>query len=344
MDDRPAPGRMQALSGCAVFGAPGLRALLFGFAAIMLATATVHAQAPDWPTRPVRVLVGYPAGGANDLIARSLAARLGEALKQTFIVENRTGAAGSIAADAAARAVPDGYTLYMMSSAQALAPSVRKDITYDPVKDFRAIALVASAPYFLLVHNSVPARSVAEFVALAKSKPGKMNYASSGIGAGAHLTTTLFMRVAGIDLNHVPYRGDADLLTDLVAGRVDATFMTVSATLPHIRSGAIYALAVTSTERLPLAPNVPTIAESGYPDFDMTPWWGLVGPAALPDAIVRKIAAAARPILESREFRDQFFSQGITPQKLGPEEFAQRIAQDSARFADIVRRSGIEKQ
>jgi tripartite-type tricarboxylate transporter receptor subunit TctC len=260
------------------------------------------------------------------------------------VVENKTGAAGSIAADAAAKAAPDGYTLYMMSSAQVLAPSVRNDITYDLVKDFRPIALVASAPYFLLVHNSVPARSVAEFVALAKSKPGKLNYASSGVGAGPHLTSSLFMTVAGIDLNHVPYRGDGDALIDLVAGRVEATFMSVAPTFPHIQSGALRALAVSSAERLPLLPNVPTVAESGYPGFDMSAWWGLVGPAALPDAVVRKVAAAVRPILDSKEFRDQFASQGITPQKLGPEEFARRIAQDSVKFAEIVKRAGIVKQ
>src|SRR5262245_6305658 len=181
------------------------------------AVAPASAQTTDWPTRPVRVLVGYPAGGANDLVARALCARLAEALKQPFVVENRSGAAGTLAADAGARAAPDGYTLFMLSSAQVLAPSVRKTVNFDPVKDFRAIALAASSAYFLAVHPSVPAKSVAEFVALAKAKPGAMNYASSGVGAGPHLTSSLFMAVAGIQLNHVPYRGDADAIVDLVA-------------------------------------------------------------------------------------------------------------------------------
>lgn len=317
---------------------------LLGLGAIVLAPGVLYAQAPDWPARPVRVLVGYPAGGANDLVARAVAGRLGESLKQSIVVENKTGAAGSIAADAAAKAAPDGYTLYMMSSAQVLAPSVRKDVTYDPVKDFKAIALAAYAPYLLAVHHSVPARSVAEFVALARSKPGKMNYASSGAGAGPHLTSSLFMTVAGIDLNHVPYRGDADAMIDLVAGRVESSFISVAPTFPHIQSGALRALAVSSAERLPLLPNVPSVAESGYSGFDMGAWWGLVGPAALPDAIVRKAAAAVRPILDSREFGDQFAAQGITPQTLGPEEFARRIAQDGVKFAEIVKRAGIVKQ
>jgi tripartite-type tricarboxylate transporter receptor subunit TctC len=194
------------------------------------------------------------------------------------------------------------------------------------------------------VHNSVAARSVAEFVALAKSKPGKLNYASSGVGAGPHLTSSLFMSVAGIDLNHVPYRGDGDALIDLVAGRVEASFMSVAPSFPHLQSGALRALAVSSAERLPLLPNVPTVAESGYPGFDMSAWWGLVGPAALPDAVVRKVAAVVRPILDSKEFRDQFASQGITPQKLELDGFARRIVQDGVKFAEIVRRAGIVKQ
>ena len=337
-------GSTQFCSGRSRQVVTGLNSLLIGLGAIMLAPGLLHAQAPDWPTRPVHMLVGYPAGGANDLVARSLSGRLAESLKQPVVVENKTGAAGSIAADAAAKAAPDGHTLYMMSSAQVLAPSVRKDVGYDPVKDFRGIALVASAPYFLLVHHSVPARTLAEFVALAKAKPGRLNYASSGVGAGPHLTSSLFMAVAGIDLNHVPYRGDGDALIDLVAGRVEASFMSVAPTYPHIQSGALRALAVSSAERLPLLPNVPTVAESGYPGFDMSAWWGLVGPAALSDAVVRKVAAAVRPIVDSKEFREQFASQGVTPEKLGPEEFARRIAQDSVKFADIVKRAGIVKQ
>jgi tripartite-type tricarboxylate transporter receptor subunit TctC len=298
-------------------------------------------HAAEWPDRPVRILVGYPAGGANDLVARGVAARLTDSLKQSFIVENRTGAAGTIAADVAAKAAPDGYTLYMISSAQIIAPSVRKSVTFDPVKDFRAIALCAIGPYFLVVHKDVPARSVAEFVALAKARPKALNYASSGVGAGPHLTSSLFMTLAGIELNHVPYRGDADALVDLTAGRVQAGFISTSATYPHIQAGSLRALAVSSAERSALLPNVPTVAESGYPGFDMTSWWGLVGPAKLPDDIVRKAAAATRAVLDSPAFSAQVAAQGVTPGKLGPEEFARRIVDDTAKFAEIVKRAGI---
>ncbi|TAK52278.1 MAG: tripartite tricarboxylate transporter substrate binding protein [Betaproteobacteria bacterium] len=320
------------------------RGALLALASCGLAIAMGGAQAAEWPDRPVKVLVGYPAGGANDLVARAVTARLSESLKQTFFVENRTGAAGTIAADAAAKAPPDGYTLYMISSAQVLAPSVRKDVSFDPVKDYRPIYLCASAPYFLVVHKDVPARSVADIVAMAKARPNKLNYASSGVGAGPHLTSSLFMTMAGIEMNHVPYRGDADALVDLTAGRVEASFISVAASNPHVQSGALRALAVSSAERVPLAPGVPTVAESGYPGFDMGAWWGLVGPARLPDDIVRKAAAAVRPILESPAFAAQFAAQGIAPGKSGPEEFGKRIAGDFVRFADIVKRAGIKPQ
>lgn len=319
------------------------RRILAAGASLLLVTAP-SVRAADWPEHPVKVLVGYPAGGANDTVARAVTARLSEALKQSFVVDNRTGAAGTIAGGAVAKATPDGYTLYMMSSAQVLAPSVRKDVPFDPVKDFKAIALCASAPYFLVVHKDVKASSVAEFVALAKASPKTISYASSGVGAGPHLTSSLFMTVAGIDLNHVPYRGDADAIVDLTGGRVQAAFMSVAATYPHIKSGALRALAVSSAERSALLPDVPSVAESGYPGFDMDAWWGLVGPAGLSDEVVRKVAGTVKPILESPEFRAQFAAQGITPGKLGPDAFGRRIAEDYSKFADIVKRAGITPQ
>lgn len=310
--------------------------------ALAISLPAGFARGAEWPERPIKVLVGYPAGGANDLVARAVSARLADALGQSIVVENRTGAAGTIAAEVAARATPDGYTLYMMSSAQVLAPSIRKDVPFDPVKDYRPMALCASAPYFLAVHKSVPVKTVAEFVALARSKPRTLNYASSGIGAGPHLTTSLFMSVAGIELNHVPYRGDADALVDLSAGRVESAFMSVSATLPHIQSGSLRALAISSLERSSILPDVPTVAESGYPGFQMDAWWGLVGQARVPDEVVRKVAGAVLPILGSAPFVAQFAAQGITPGRLGPEAFARRIAEDFVKFADIVKRAGIQ--
>ncbi|WP_170979507.1 tripartite tricarboxylate transporter substrate binding protein [Roseomonas sp. HF4] len=321
-------------------GRIGRRGALLGLGAGVLA-GQAQAQGADWPTRPIRILVGYPAGGANDLVARAVATPLAETLKQAITVENRTGAAGTIAADAAKRAAPDGETLYMMSSAQVLAPAVRREVNFDPVADFTPIALCASAPYFLVVHSSVPARNVAELVALAKARPGQLSYASSGVGAGPHLTSSLFMAVAGIELNHIPYRGDADALIDLTAGRVQVSFISVPPTWPHIQAGTLRGLAVSSADRLAMAPEVPTVAESGYPGFDMGAWWGLVGPKGLPRSIVDKVAGAVRPILDGPEFGQRFAAQGITPGRLGPDPFAARIAADTVKFADIVRRAGI---
>lgn len=317
------------------------RAVLLGLGGGALALPSL-AQPAAWPSRPVRILVGYPAGGANDLVARAVAAPLSDVLRQPFTVENRTGAAGTIAADAAKRAAPDGDTLYMMSSAQVLAPAVRRDVGFDPVADFAPIALCASSPYFLVVHTSVPATNVAELVALAKSRPGELSYASSGVGAGPHLTSSLFMTVAGIEMNHIPYRGDADALVDLVAGRVQVSFISVPPTWPHIQAGRLRGLAVSSAERLAMAPNIPSVAESGYPGFDMGAWWGLVGPRGLPRAIVDRTAETVMPILDGREFAERFAALGITPGRLGPDAFARRIAEDKAKFADIVKRAGIE--
>jgi tripartite-type tricarboxylate transporter receptor subunit TctC len=312
------------------------------FAALLLAMAG-SAQA-QWPDKPVKILVGYPAGGANDQVARVVAARLSEALKQNFIVENRTGAAGAIAAEAAAKAAPDGYTLYMISSAQVIAPAVRKSVPYDPVKDFRAIALCAVGPYFLVVHKDVAAKNVAEFVALAKAKPKALNYASSGVGAGPHLTSSLFMALAGIDLNHVPFRGDADAIVDLIAGRVQAAFISTNATNPHIISGALRALAVSGSERSALQPNVPTVAESGFPGFDMGAWWGLVGQAKVPDDVIRKATAAVQAILISPAYAAAIAPQGVTPGKQVGDAFAKRIADDAVKFVDVVKRAGIQPE
>jgi tripartite-type tricarboxylate transporter receptor subunit TctC len=318
------------------------RSLLAGFSAALALPALAQG---GWPNRSIRLLVGYPAGGANDLVMRGIAAPLGDALGQPVLVENRAGAAGGIAADAAAKAAPDGYTLFSISSAHVLAPSVRRNLSWDPVRDFTPIALGARSPYFLMVHKDFPARSVAEFVTYVKSRPpGSISYASSGIGAGPHLTTSLFMHVTGIRLDHVPYRGDADALVDLTTGRVPCAFLSVAPALPHIAAGSLRALAISGAERLSVVPEVPTVAESGYPGFAMDAWWGICGPAGLPQPIVQRVATAMRPILDAPSFAERYAAMGVVPGKLGTEAFAQLIRDDRVRFDQIVRDAGIEPQ
>jgi tripartite-type tricarboxylate transporter receptor subunit TctC len=318
------------------------RALMAGAASSMISAPALAQQ--DWPNRSIRVLVGYPAGGANDLVARSIAAPLSDALGQSVVVENRTGAAGGIAAEAAARATPDGYTLYMISSAQVLAPSIRRSVPFDPVRDFTYVSLGARAPYFLTVHPSLGVNTVAELVALAKSRPGALSFASSGVGAGPHLTMSYFMSVAGVEFDHVPYRGDADALIDLVAGRVPVSFISVAPTVPHIQAGRLKALAVSGSARLAVAPDVPTVAESGYPGFEMDAWWGLAGPAGLPEPIVARLAREVRPILDAPAFAERFAASGVVPSKLGPAEFTQLVRDDRVRFDRIVQTARIPIQ
>lgn len=324
--------------------APSLsrRSVVSGLGAALV--SPVLAQ-PAWPTRSVRLLVGYPAGGANDLVMRGIAAPLADALGQPILVENRSGAAGGIAADVAAKAAPDGYTLFSLSSAHVLAPSVRQNLSWDPVRDFTPIALGARSPYYLMVHPSFPARNVMEFVAHVKSQlPGSISYASSGVGAGPHLTTSMFMSITGIMLDHITYRGDADALVDLTAGRVPCAFLSVAPAVPHIQAGTLRALAVSGSERLTVTPDVPTVAESGYPGFEMDAWWGLTGPAGLPAAIVERIATAVRPILDAPAFAARYAAIGVVPAKQGPAEFAVLIRNDRTRFEAIVRAAGIQPQ
>lgn len=318
------------------------RRLLLAAAGAALARPGLAQDA--WPSRPVRVLVGYPAGGANDIVARAVAQGMQDILGQGFAVENRAGAAGSIAAEAAARAAPDGATLYMMSSAQVLAPALRRNLNYDPVRDFTPLALGAIGPYFLAVHHSVPATNLREFITLAGRSPGSVTYASSGVGAGPHLSMELLASMAGVQLHHVPYRGDADALIDLTAGRVQAYMSAIAPGLPHIRAGTLRALAVTGAARIVAAPDVPTVAEAGLPGYDMAAWWGLVGPANLPRAIAQRAEAAAVQVIRSQAFRERFEAMGFTPGTVAGADFARLIATDRERFAEIVRRVGIQPE
>lgn len=319
---------------------------MLGRRAVLLAAslAAGRARAQDWPPRGgIRILVGYPAGGANDIVARAVAQHLQDGLGVPVVVENRSGAAGSIAAAAAARAPTDGSLLYMMSSAQVLAPAVRRNLDYDPVRDFAPITLAATAPYLFVVHPALPVATLAEFVALAKRQPGQIAYASSGVGAGPHLAMELFCSLAGIRLSHVPYRGDADALVDLTAGRVQAYLAAVGAGLPHVRSGALRALAVSSSRRSGLVPDLPTMAEAAHlPGYGIAPWWGLVGPAALPRSIVARLEGVLQPFIAAPGTRERFAALGFEPDPKGAAEFGAFLLAERDRFADAARRAGLQ--
>ena len=324
---------------------PTRRGFLTGAAALPLLGGAFGARAADvWPSRPVKVIVGYPAGGANDLVARSVSTAMEKALNATFIVDNRSGAAGATGAEAAAKSPPDGYTLYMMSSAQVLAPSLRKSLPYDPVRDFSAIALCARSSYVLAVHPSVPLKTMAELIAYAKANSEKLNYASSGVGAGPHLATELFASMANVKLTHVPYRGDTPALTDLLAGQVQMSFMSLAPAVQHVKSGALRALAVASAKRSPILPDVPTVAEAGLPSYDVGSWWGLVAPAGTPREIIQRAESVAIAYLREASTGARFLEMALEPGELGADAFQQYIASEKNRLADIVKRAGIQAE
>jgi tripartite-type tricarboxylate transporter receptor subunit TctC len=296
---------------------------------------------PAWPTRPITFIVAYPAGGANDLVARTVAEHMRTVLGQPIIIENRGGAAGTVGAGAAARAAPDGYTLFMAAGAHTLAPALQHNLPYDIVADFRPISRVAASSFILLTRNDLGVENVQALIARAKAEPGKLNFASSGAGAPPHLAAVLMMEMAGIRMEHVPYAGDTPALADLVAGHVDLGFMSFSPSKPLVEAGRLRALAVTDPVRNPLMPAVPTVAESGLPGYEVTTWWGLLAPRGTPDTVVERVNAAVLHALREPAVAQRFTELGVVPIGSTPEAFAERIREDLDRFGRIVRSAGL---
>jgi tripartite-type tricarboxylate transporter receptor subunit TctC len=263
-----------------------------------------NASAAEFPTRPIRLVVPYAAGGPTDVLGRLVGEYPGRDLKQAVIIENKAGAQGAIGADAVARSEPDGYTLFVTAaSIFVLNPMLYKKLPYNLVKDFRMLALVTDLPVVMEVHPSLPAKTVAEFVAYAKQNPGKLNFGSAGIGGTIHLAGEMFKQMAGIDMVHVAYKGAGPALTDLLSGNIQVMFDTLSTALPPIKSGLLRPLGVSSGQRSPDLPDVPTIAESGYPDYRVSVWYGIAGPAKVPDDIAQKITASLDRALNDDAFR-----------------------------------------
>jgi len=310
-------------------------------ALLALAAASPFAAWAAFPDRPVRLVVPFPAGGAADLMARGLAQHLGEQLGQQVIIDNRGGAGGTVAAEIVARAPADGYTLlFGTMGTQAINPALYAKLRYDPLKDFAPIALTHITPRVLVVGAAVKANNVAELVALAKSRPGQLTYGSAGNGSSSHLSGALFESLAGVDMVHVPYKGSAPLLTDLLAGRVDATFDSFTVYEEHIKSGRVRALAVTSRTRMAALPQVPTLAESGLAGYEVSNWLGLLAPAGTTKEVVAGLHSAVVRAMADAGMKRQLTALGIEPTSSTPEEFAALIKSEIPKWARIVKASG----
>jgi tripartite-type tricarboxylate transporter receptor subunit TctC len=310
-----------------------------------LGGAPARAAGPEFPTRPLRYIVPFPPGGSTDIMARIVAAALSEGLGQQVVIDNRGGAGGTIGAEIAARATPDGYTLFACNIASlAVSPALYRKLGYDPAADFAPVGFIGSTPNALVVHPSLPAATIAEFIALAKSQPGKLNYASPGVGTSPQLSMELFKMTARIDVVHIPYKGAGPALVDLMGGQVDAMVSTVPSFLAATRAGRIRMLGVTSLTRVPDLPDVPTIAESGMPGFEVISWQGLCTPAGVPEAVLVRISTGLAAALALPDTRKRLAEQGIQPNPLTPEEFAAFIRAERAKWAKVVKDVGIVPQ
>jgi tripartite-type tricarboxylate transporter receptor subunit TctC len=301
------------------------------------------ARADDFPSHPIHLIVPYAAGGSADATARILARQVGKRTGQTIVVENRGGSAAILGTEVVNKADPDGYTLLLGQSGPiSINPAIYKDLPYDPVKDFAPISLTTSYPYIMVVNHSLGVKTVQEFVALAKSKPGALNYGTTGVGASNHLLTELFDLRAGIKMTHIPYRGTSLAVADLVAGQVQVVFSDPISALQLVKSGLLVALAVTSKDRSPVAPDVPTISESGYPGFDAVGWHGILAPAKTPPAIVAKLNTEIVQALKDPETKSLLESQAIQIIGNSPQEFASYIKQDIALWKEVAEQAKIE--
>jgi tripartite-type tricarboxylate transporter receptor subunit TctC len=293
-----------------------------------------------YPSRAVRIIVPYPPGGATDVMARVIAQKLNEAWQQPVVVENKAGASGSVGSEMVARSAADGYTLLQQGTQHAINLSLYKKLPYDTLRDFAAVAYVASAPFLLVVHPSVPATSVGELIAHIKSRPGGLNYGSSGVGGGAHLAGEIFKTSAGVQLTHIPYKGGAPALADLLGGQVPIVFDPIPTSMGHVRSGRLRALAITSAKRSALMPELPTVAESGLPGFDVSAWFGLYAPAATPRDVVVKLNADVNRVLQLAEVKEKFAALGAESMPMDTDQFALHLRAEIAKFAKAIRDSG----
>jgi tripartite-type tricarboxylate transporter receptor subunit TctC len=313
-------------------------------AAVVLVASAASAFAQAYPARPITVIVPYAVGGTTDIVARLIGAQMGSSLGQPLIVENKAGGGGTVGWGAVARAAPDGYTLLTTEMSFTIAPALGARQPFDPRKDFTHIITAASAPHVLVINPALPAKTVQEFIALAKASPGKLNYGSGGNGTNTHLGGELFKSAAGINLVHVPYKGAGQVLTDLMGGQVQALVTSLPTALPHIKSGKLRALMVTSDKRSPLLPDVPSAKEAGLPQVVMDFWVGLAAPAGTPPAVIDRLNKAAVQALNSPEGRKRLADQGLEPVANSPAQAAQLVVAETQRWGAVVKSAGIKAE
>ncbi|WP_270933653.1 Bug family tripartite tricarboxylate transporter substrate binding protein [Falsiroseomonas oryzae] len=310
---------------------------MLGAAALVLARPALAQGTGDWPNRQIRLISPFPPGGAADLTARIMAEELTTALRQTVFVENRTGVGGAVGTEAAARSTPDGYTFVLASTGPfAINPGLFR-LNIDPSRDLAPVAMVAIVPSIFVVNPAVPAQNMAELIALARQRPGQLSYASGGNGTAQHLFGELLKQMANLDIQHVPYRGGGPAMTDTIAGRVQILCDTLPLALPHIREGRVRAVAVTTAQRHPAVPEVPTVAESGVPGYEAVGWYGIAAPAGVPAPIVERVNAVVNELIQRPALAARLSGQGADPLAMTPAEFGARIERDRARWTQVIR-------
>jgi tripartite-type tricarboxylate transporter receptor subunit TctC len=318
-----------------------VRRAIFGWALGCVAVVVCHAtHAQQYPARPVRLIVPYPPGGGTDTLARVVSQKLSETLGQQVVMDNRPGAGANIGMELAARSAPDGYTLVLATISNAISTSLYSRLNYDLVRDFAPVTLLATTPHLLAVHPSLPVGSVKDLIALAKARPGQLVYSSAGSGTPTHLAGELFDYMAGVNMTHVPYKGGGPSVVALLGGEVTASFATMPSVLPHVKSGKLRGVAVTTSRRSPSAPNLPTVAESGLPGFDMGSWYGLMAPAGTPAAVVSHLNAETIKVLKLADVKQRLDNSGFDALVSTPEEYAAYTRTEIDKWAKIVKASG----
>ncbi len=309
-------------------------------ATLLLAAGTLPALAADWPGKPITLVVPFVAGGTTDIVARTVGQKLSESLKQPVIVDNRGGAGGTVGATLAAKAPADGYTLFLATIAHAIAPGLYKKLAYDFQRDFDPVALVASTPNVLIVNDKVPAKTVAELVAYIKANPGKVNFGSAGNGSTEHISGELFRSMTKTEIVHVPYKGGAPMMADLMGGQIQMAIETSPSASPHVKAGKVHALAVTTKARSPAYPGVPTLDEAGLKGYDMTTWFALMAPHGTPPEIVQRLNAELARALQQPDVVKRFEEQGVTAGRMKPAELAAFIGSETTKWVKVAKESG----